>query len=173
MCSVQIKIYYLYVLLKVTQSCPTLYNPMDCTVYGIAQARILQWVAFPFSRGSSQPRDDLSHSLPSQAFPGSSAGKESACNAGDPSSILESWRFPWRRHRLPTPVFLGFPGGSTGKESACSVEDLGSIPGLGRFPRRRERLPTAVFWPGEFHGLYSSWGGKEMDTTERLSFHKT
>ena len=33
------------------------FNPMDCKVYGILQARILEWVAFPFSRGSSQPRD--------------------------------------------------------------------------------------------------------------------
>jgi len=28
------------------------------------------------------------------------------------------------------------------------------------------RLPTPLFWPGEFHGLYSPWGGKESDTTE-------
>ena len=42
---------------KVTQSCPTLCDPMDCTVHVILQARILEWVAFPFSRGSSQPRD--------------------------------------------------------------------------------------------------------------------
>ena len=42
---------------KVTQSCPTLCRPMDYTVHGILQARILEWVAFPFSRGSSQPRD--------------------------------------------------------------------------------------------------------------------
>ena len=42
---------------KVTQSCLTLCDPMDCTVHGILQARILEWVAFPFSRGSSQPRD--------------------------------------------------------------------------------------------------------------------
>ena len=42
---------------KVTQSYPTVCNPMDCTVHGILQARILEWVAFPFSRGYSQPRD--------------------------------------------------------------------------------------------------------------------
>ena len=41
---------------KVTQSCPTLYKPMDCTVHGILQAG-LEWVAFPFSRGPSQSRD--------------------------------------------------------------------------------------------------------------------
>ena len=44
------------VILKVAQSCLTLCNPMDYTVHGILQARILEWVAFPFSRGSSQPR---------------------------------------------------------------------------------------------------------------------
>ena len=42
---------------KIAQSCPTLCNPMDYTVHGILQARILEWVAFPFPRGSSQPRD--------------------------------------------------------------------------------------------------------------------
>ena len=62
-------------------------------------------------------------------FPGSSAGKETTCNAGDPSSIPGLGRFPWRRDRLPTPVFLGFPGGSDGKESACKGGDLGLIPG--------------------------------------------
>ena len=34
-----------------------LWDPMDYTVHGILQVRILEWVAFPFSRGSSQPRD--------------------------------------------------------------------------------------------------------------------
>ena len=42
---------------KVNQSRPTLCDPMDYTVRGILQARILEWIAFPFSRGSSQPRD--------------------------------------------------------------------------------------------------------------------
>ena len=42
---------------KVTQSCPTLCNPVDCIVHGIFQARILEWVAFPFSRGPSEPKD--------------------------------------------------------------------------------------------------------------------
>ena len=45
------------VKMKVIQSCPTLCDPMDCIVHGILQARILEWVAVPFSRGSSQPRD--------------------------------------------------------------------------------------------------------------------
>ena len=42
---------------KVTQLCLTLCDPIDYTVHGILQARILEWVAFPFSRESSQPRD--------------------------------------------------------------------------------------------------------------------
>ena len=42
---------------KVAQLCPTLWNPMDYTVHGILQARILEWVAVPFSRASSQPSD--------------------------------------------------------------------------------------------------------------------
>ena len=47
---------------KVTQLCPTLCDPMDCSppgssIHGIFQARILEWVAISFSRRSSQPRD--------------------------------------------------------------------------------------------------------------------
>ena len=43
--------------MKVTQLCPTLCDSVDYTGHGILQARILEWVAFPFSRGSSQPRN--------------------------------------------------------------------------------------------------------------------
>ena len=47
---------------EVAQSCPTLCNPMDCSppgssAHGILQARILEWLAISFSRGSSLPRD--------------------------------------------------------------------------------------------------------------------
>ena len=47
---------------EVAQSCPTLCNPVDCSlpgfsVHGILQARILEWAAISFFRGSSQPRD--------------------------------------------------------------------------------------------------------------------
>ena len=47
---------------EVTQSCPTLCDPMDCSlpgfsVHGIFQAKVLEWVAIAFSRGSSCPRD--------------------------------------------------------------------------------------------------------------------
>ena len=42
-------------------------------------------------------------------------------------------------------------------------------PGVGKIHWKREQLPTPVFWPGEFQGLYSTWGHKQSDTTERLS----
>ena len=45
------------VKVKCTQLCVTLCDPMDYTVHGILQARILEWVAFPFSRRSSKPKD--------------------------------------------------------------------------------------------------------------------
>ena len=49
---------------EVTQSCPTLCDPVDCSppsfsVHGILQARILEWVAISFSSASSQPRDQI------------------------------------------------------------------------------------------------------------------
>ena len=51
------------VKVKFAQLCPTLWDPKDYTVHEILQARILEWVAFPFSRGYSQLRDrtDISH----------------------------------------------------------------------------------------------------------------
>ena len=63
-------------------------------------------------------------------FPDSLAGKE--CMRPQ----FNSWvrKIPWRRHRLPNPVFFGSHGGSAGKESTCNVGDLESIPGLGRSP---------------------------------------
>ena len=98
-------------------------------------------------------------------FPDSSVGKESTCNAGDPSStpglgrssaegiaytLQYSWLplwLSWLRIRLQCrrPRF-----------------DLW----VGKTPWRRERLPTPVLWPGEFHGLYCPWGCKESDMTE-------
>ena len=54
--------YYVCMLAKSLQLCPTVCNPMDCSLpdssfHAILQAKILEWVAIPFSRGSSQHRD--------------------------------------------------------------------------------------------------------------------
>ena len=53
---------HLFIYTYVSQSCPTLCDPMDCcppgsSVHGILQVRVLEWVVISFSRGSSQPRD--------------------------------------------------------------------------------------------------------------------
>ena len=98
----------------------------------------------------------------------SSVGKESTCNAGDPSSIPGLGRSTGEGIGYPLQYScgVGIPCGLPGKESACNAEDLGSIPGFGKIPWRKERLPTPVFWPGGFHGLYGPWGHKESDTTE-------
>ena len=61
---------------------------------------------------------------------------------------------PWRRERLPTPVFLGFPCGSPGEESAYNAGDLGSIPELGRSPGEGKGYPL------QYSGLENS-----MDST--------
>ena len=73
---------------------------------------------------------------------------------------------PWRRDRLPTPVFLGFPGGSNGKKSACNSGDLGSIPGLARSPREENGYPLQYSgvenfmdrraWQDTVHGVTKS-----------------
>ena len=62
-----------WVCVLVTQSCLTLYNPMDCSppgspVHGILQARILEWVAISFSRGSYRPRDQTQVSCTAGGF---------------------------------------------------------------------------------------------------------
>ena len=83
-----------------------------------------------------------------KGFPGSSAGKESACNAGDPSSITGLGRSPGEG--------IGYPllCGSEGKESAYSVGELSLIPGLERSP-------------GEGNGYPLQYSGQEnsMDYT--------
>ena len=53
---------------KVAQLCPTLFDPMKYTVHGILQARILEGIDFPFSRVSSQPRDQTGISRMAHGF---------------------------------------------------------------------------------------------------------
>ena len=82
-------------------------------------------------------------------FPGSSAGKDSTCKEEASVQFL-GWEDPWRRDRLPSPVFLGFFGGSVGKEFTCNMGDLDSIPGLGRFPGEGNGYPL------QYSGLENS-----------------
>ena len=74
---------------KVTQSSPTLCNPMVYAVHGILQARILEWGAFPLSRGSSQPRDRTQVSCIPGGFFTSWATKAALCFVF-PASLMQS-----------------------------------------------------------------------------------
>ena len=74
---------------------------------------------------------------------------------------------PWRKDRLPTPLFLEFPGASAGKESTCNAGGLGSVPGLGRSPG--EGQGYSLHYSGGRIILHYPWGFKELDTTEQLS----
>ena len=107
-------------------------------------------------------------------FPGTSFGRESAWNAGDPSSFPGSGRFPRRRERLPTSVFLGCPGCSVSKGSACNVGDLGSTPELRRPPGGGHGNPLQYPCLENLHGQRSlvgcsPWICKELGMTEWLS----
>ena len=93
-----------------------------------------------------------------ESFLGSSVGKESTCNAGDPGLIPGLGRV-----RLPTPVFLGFPVGSDGKESSCNVGDLILILASGRSPGGGHGNPLQYSCLENPHGQrslagYSPWG---------------
>ena len=77
---------------EVAQSCPTLRNPMDCSlpgssIHGIFQARVLEWGAIAtrtWKASSPLLQLGITCRLVWTGFPGSLAGKESACNAGKP-----------------------------------------------------------------------------------------
>ena len=79
---------------KFAQSCPTLCGPMYYTVHGILQARILEWVAFPFSRASSQPRDQTQVSHIAGRFFISWATREAlvASHSGELYSDIDPFR---------------------------------------------------------------------------------
>ena len=130
---------------KVAQLCPTLCDPMDYTIHGILQARMLEWIAFPFSRESSQLRDRTQVS-----------------------------RITGRFFTAELPGISGFHCGSVGQESACSVEDLGSIPGWRRSLGGGNCNPLQYSCLENLNGQrilvgYSPWSCKESDMTEWLS----
>ena len=139
---------------EIAQSCPTLWDTMNCSlpgslVHGIFQARVLEWVVISFSRGSSQPRD--------RTWVSHTAGRRFTIWAA--GNIL---------------LNMGFPGGASGKEPACQCRrpKRGRFdPWVGKIPWRRAWQPTPVFLPGESHGQrilvgYGPQGHKESDKTE-------
>ena len=101
-------------------------------------------------------------------FPDSSVGKESACNAGDPGLIPELGR-PMEKVKATHSSILGLPLWLSWLRICLECRRPGFDPWVGKISQRRERILTSAFWPGEFHGLYSPWGHKELDTTEQLN----
>ena len=89
---------------KVAQSCLTLCDPMDCTVHGILQARILECVTFPFSRGSSQPRDQTHVSCIAGRFFTSWATREAPGQMRICDSVLFLMLFPL--FKITFPIFF-------------------------------------------------------------------
>ena len=81
--------YHSILKVQVAQSCPTLWDPMDFTVHGILQVRILEWVAFPFYRGFSQPK---SPELQADSLPAEPQRKPKSTGVG--SLSLLHWIFP-------------------------------------------------------------------------------
>ena len=76
------------VKVKVIQSCPILCNPMDYIVHGILQVRILEWAAFPFSRGLPNPGIKLrSPVLQVDSLPAEPQGKPKNTGVGSQSLL--------------------------------------------------------------------------------------
>ena len=150
------------------QVCPTLCDHMDCSlpgcsVFGIIQARILEWVTIPFSRGSSWPRYEIgypilqSDSLLSEPPEKLKWGNNETFNTYIP--ILFVKFFNW------SIVDLGFPGGSAIKNQPAYTRPRFD-PWVKKILWRRDWGSTPVFLPGEFHGQrslagYSLCGHKE------------
>ena len=104
-------------------------------------------------------------------FPGSSAGKESACNAGDPSSVPGRGRSPGEGIGYPLLYSWASLVAQMGKEYACNAGDLDLIPELGRSPGGGHGKALQYSCLENPHGPrslagYSPWGRKELDTTE-------
>ena len=129
-------------------------SPMNCSplvssVHGLFQARILEWVAMPFSRASSWPRDRT---------PISCIGRQILYHC-----------VTWMIQGFFTSILLfqDFPGGSEGKASVYNEGDPGSIPGSGWSPGEGNGNPLQYsclenpmdggIWSATVHGVGKSW----------------
>ena len=112
----------------------------------------------------------FSYSFPSWGFPGSSVDKESTCNAGDPGSIPGSGKSAGEGIGYPLQCAWASLVAQLVK-NLPAMRETWVRSWVGKIPWRRERLPTPVFWPGEFQGLYSPWGHKQLYRTEQLPLH--
>ena len=105
---------------KVTQSCLTLCDPMEYIVHGILQARILEWVAFPSSRGSSQTRDWTQVSCIAGRFFTSWATREAHTGVGSLSLLQQI--FPTQESQgSPALQADSLPTELWGKPTVCEL----------------------------------------------------
>ena len=116
-----------HVCILVAQLCPTLCGPVDCSspgssVHWIFQAKILEWVAIPFSKGSSWPRDRTQVSCIAGRFLTLWATKETSL----PLNPFNSFVFIYKTiNRIRV---SGFPHSPVFKNLPCNTEETGSIP---------------------------------------------
>ena len=100
-------------------------------------------------------------------FPHSSVGKESACNAEDPGSIPGSGRSTGEGIGYPLQYSWVSLVAQLVKNPPAMWETW--VRSLGwEVPLEKGKATHSSIWPGEFHGLYSPWGPKELDMIERL-----
>jgi len=77
---------------KVAQSCSMVGYPMDYTVHGILQARILEWVAFPYNRGSPKPGNEPRYpTLKADSVTAEPPGKPKNARVGSLSFLQQSF----------------------------------------------------------------------------------
>ena len=106
------------VKIKVVQLCLTLCDPMDYTLHGILQARILEWEAFPFSKGSSQPKSQTGVScIAGRFFTNRAIREEEEKHNGEKALYQSSQASITKYHRL---------GGLTNKTYCSWMWSLGS-----------------------------------------------
>ena len=96
---------------------------------------------------------------------GTSAGKESACNAGDPGSFPGMGRLAGEGVGYPLQYSWASLVAQLVKYPPAMWETWVRTLGW-EDPLEKGMLPTPVFWPGEVHGLYSPWGRRESNMTE-------
>ena len=179
---------------KFLHSCPTLCDPMDCSppsssVQGILQARTLEWVAVPSSRGSSwhriKPRPLMSPASAGGFFTTSATWE--AATVRDPHGVLlpRVSSFLCTQEKGFEFFCVSSPDISVldvttlilwnGKKSTCQCRRHGFNPWVRKMPWRRKWQPTPVFLPGKSHGQRSLTGyvvhivAEESDVTYWLN----
>ena len=180
------------------QSCPTLCDPMNCSlpgssVHSILQARLLEWVAMPSSRGIFLTQGSNPHLLCLLHW---QADSLPLVPPGKPKFHIFTQDFGAHiDQENPKGFAQGFCSAenrtlknSSEREFAHANKQLVTIANGCSFPLaailtetywaicKRKWQPTSVFLPGKPHGqrslaCYSPWGRKESDTTERLQLH--